>query len=208
MTSVLTLIQALFTLTVLPHTPMMSPSSPPILEAEPVNDDGRDSDLDSDVPNAETALLQGYTESCEEATSSTPAHLHYAWVITLSLCAVFFIEIGDFMQKAPMTRAFEDRLCRKYYESATPIGTHLTLPIPEEDCKIPIVQGQLAMLKGWDAAFACIPGLLLAFPYGYIADRYGRKIVLILSLVGVTLSYVWVQLIGKSSYSNLWCDGF
>ncbi|RFU28106.1 hypothetical protein B7463_g8215, partial [Scytalidium lignicola] len=172
----------------------MSSSSPHIHEAEPVNN-ALDSEVDRDVPNAETPLLRGYTEPREKPASSAPVHRHYAWTIALSLCAVFLIEIGDSMQKAPMTRAFEDILCRKYYESATPTGTHITLPIPEEDCKIPIVQGQLAMLKGWDAAFACIPGLLLAFPYGYIADRYERKIVLVLSLVGVTLGVVWLQLI-------------
>lgn len=183
----------------------MSSSPLRVLEAEPV-DDELDSDLNSDFPNAETALLHDYPESREEATrsSSTPRHRHYVWVIALSLCAAFLLEIGDYMQKAPVTRAFEDILCRKYYESTTPLGTHVTLPIPEQDCKIPIVQGQLAMLKGWDTAFACIPGLLLALPYGYVADRYGRKIVLVLSLVGVALGIAWVQLVGKSSYSVSW----
>ena len=183
----------------------MASSSLRVLEADPINADF-DSDLDLDSPNAETALLQDYPESREEdaplpGSSSPPRHRHYVWVIGLSLFAAFVIEVGDFMQRAPMMRAIEDILCRKYYESATPLGTHITLPIPEQDCKFPAVQGELAMLKGWDAAFSCIPGLLLALPFGYVSDTYGRKIVLVLSLLGITLSLAWSILIGKISYS-------
>lgn len=108
------------------------------------------------------------------------------------------------MQKAPLTRVLEDILCRQHYESTQPLGTHLTLPIPEQRCKIPAVQGQLAMLRGWDATFSCIPTLLLALPYGYVADRYGRKIVLVLGLLGLTLSFAWTLLVGRIPCLALW----
>lgn len=180
-----------------------------VLEAEPIYADF-DSDLDLDSPDAETALLQDYPESREEddappapAYSSPPRHRHYVRVIALSLCAAFIIEVGDYIEKAPMMRAFEDILCRKYYESTTPLGTHITLPIPEQDCKFPAVQGELAMLKGWDAAFACIPGLLLALPFGYVSDKYGRRIVMVLSMLGVTLGLAWTILISKISFLAL-----
>jgi MFS family permease len=100
----------------------------------------------------------------------------------------------------------EDILCRRHYESTAPLGTHITLPIPEQHCKIPAVQGPLAMLKGWDVAFSSIPGLLLAVPYGYVADKYGRKIVLILGALGVTLSLVWTQIVRKFCFQSRWKD--
>ena len=183
------------------QTVVMSSESLRVLEAEPI-DSNYYSDLDLTSPDASTALLQDYSESREETlppSSSPPRHRHYVRVIALSLVAAIFIEVGDFMERAPMMRLMEDILCRKYYESTAPLGTHITLPIPEQECKIPAVQGELAMLKGWDAALACIPGLLLALPYGYIADRYGRKIVLLLSLIGVTLGLAWILLVGKTS---------
>ena len=183
------------------QTVVMSSESLRVLEAEPI-DSNYYSDLDLTSPDASTALLQDYSESREETlppSSSPPRHRHYVRVIALSLVAAIFIEVGDFMERAPMMRLMEDILCRKYYESTAPLGTHITLPIPEQECKIPAVQGELAMLKGWDAALACIPGLLLALPYGYIADRYGRKIVLLLSLIGVTLGLAWILLVGEIS---------
>lgn len=38
-------------------------------------------------------------------------------------------------------------------------------------------------------------GVLLAIPYGVLADRYGRKNILVLTLVGLTLSFAWIQLV-------------
>jgi hypothetical protein len=183
----------------------MSSSSLRVLEADP-DDADIDTDLDVPSPNARTALLQAYGRARDEPPPEPARHRHYVWVIVLSLCAVFVIEVGDYMQRAPLARVLEDIICRKYYESSAPLGTHIAEPIPEQDCKMPQVQGPLAMLRGWDAAFACIPGLLLAVPYGYIADRYGRKLVLVMGLLGVTLGLGWVQIFGKISYSAL-CRG-
>lgn len=175
-----------------------------VLEAEPIDAD-LDSELDLSPADAETALLQGLRASRDgsrpPAADRKPVlparHRHYLRVIGLSICAAFLIELGDFIQKAPTMRAVEDILCRKYYESMSPLGSHISLPIPEGDCKNAVVQGELAMLKGWDVTFSCIPGMLLAVPFGYISDRYGRKIVLLLSLLGVTLGLAWVIFIGK-----------
>ena len=105
-------------------------------------------------------------------------------------------------------RILEDAVCRRYHERFAQPGVHLSLPIPEGDCKIPSVQSELAMLKGWDAMFACIPSLLTAVPYGALADRHGRKLVLILALLGTILSLVWFVLVGKVEYGKnirIWC---
>ncbi|KAL2133861.1 hypothetical protein VTI74DRAFT_1533 [Chaetomium olivicolor] len=59
-------------------------------------------------------------------------------------------------------------------------------------CKGPDVQGYLAMLRGWQATFDCVPGIVGAVPYGVLSDRWGRRPVLALSLGGITLSLVWI----------------
>jgi MFS family permease len=170
-----------------------------ILKAEP---DDLDSDLDNDSPTAETALLQGHSRS-RDVPHPPPRHRHYVWVISVCLCAAFLIEIGDVMQRTPLTRVLEDILCQQYYNSTGPMGTQITLPIPEEDCKMPEVQSPLAMLLGWDSTISCIPGLFLALPCGYIADRYGRKIVLLVCLLGLVLKLLWIQILGKTP-SLIW----
>ncbi|KAF4504262.1 hypothetical protein G6O67_008435 [Ophiocordyceps sinensis] len=66
---------------------------------------------------------------------------------------------------------------------------HPGIPEPSKDvrCKDRDVQSELSTLRGWELTFGLIPGLLTAIPYGIIADRYGRKVVLSLSLFGITL---------------------
>ena len=53
------------------------------------------------------------------------------------------------------------------------------------------------MIKGWDNALSCIPAIFFAIPYGYVGDRYGRKIMLILAVFGILLSQIWVQFVRK-----------
>ena len=46
-------------------------------------------------------------------------------------------------------------------------------------------------------------GLLLAIPWGLVADRWGRKPVWMLSMLGACLSDTWVKLVCKSSPLDL-----
>jgi MFS family permease len=68
-------------------------------------------------------------------------------------------------------------------------------------CKGPDVQGYLAMLRGWQATFESVPGMLTAVPYGVLSDRWGRRGVLGLSLGGISLGVVWTFGVCKSFFS-------
>ncbi|KAM3073471.1 hypothetical protein ACMFMG_004631 [Clarireedia jacksonii] len=118
-------------------------------------------------------------------------------VSLICIISVLLIEIGDFMTQAPAARIIEDIICRAYFSSApfsTPSGIDLPSgSIPEEDCKSDIIQGKMAMLKGWDQMFSCIPGLIMAVPYGVLADRVGRRPVLFSSLMGLMASVAWAM---------------
>jgi len=107
----------------------------------------------------ETSHLLG-TAHDEPAKSKT----NYIHIITLVTISVFLLEIGDYMIRAPTIRLMEDIICRQYYKSQGDASIDLTLPIPEERCKVAAIQGELAMLRGWDTTFSCIPGILLAIP--------------------------------------------
>ncbi|RAL09039.1 uncharacterized protein BO97DRAFT_459422 [Aspergillus homomorphus CBS 101889] len=99
------------------------------------------------------------------------------------------------MMRAPSMRILEDITCRKFYGSTTPFDSHGPRPIPEHECKVAPVQAEIAMIKGWDNALSCIPAIFLAITYGYVGDRYGRKIMPVLAVFGILLSQLWVQFV-------------
>ncbi|THV44931.1 hypothetical protein BGAL_0555g00050 [Botrytis galanthina] len=118
-------------------------------------------------------------------------------VSVIVILSVLLVEIGDYMLQAPLARTLEDILCRDYYSSAPLSGFSEAprLSIPESHCKNDVIQGKLAMLRGWDGTLACIPGLIMSVPFGVLADKIGRKAVLFMSLIGIGLGLVWVQVI-------------
>jgi len=153
-------------------------------------------------------LLAGTNSPPHHLTSPTPSltpksHPKLFMVAAICIALAFFVEIGDYMLRAPLMRILEAIICRSYYESTTPIGIDLSIPIPEGKCKIPFVQSELAMLRGWDGTFSCIPGILVAVPFGMVADKYGRKPVLLLALLGVILGLLWVMVVSKFKQVDL-----
>lgn len=60
-------------------------------------------------------------------------------VVALCITAMFLIEIGDYMQRAPWTRVLEDIVCRGYFASLKPrsgVGVRWEPGIPEEDVSL------------------------------------------------------------------------
>lgn len=39
--------------------------------------------------------------------------------------------------------------------------------------------------------------LFLAIPYGYLADKYGRKWLMVLNSVSITLRFLWIYIVCK-----------
>lgn len=100
--------------------------------------------------------------------------------IALPYLLVFLaFEIAVSLVAIPMSPIQEVIICRKHY--ADVVGA-------DPRCKNEVVQSELSMLKGWEVTFALIPGMVTAVPYGMAADKYGRRLVLGLSLLGLTLS--------------------
>jgi hypothetical protein len=148
---------------------------------------------EDDEPASETSPLVGDgsppRDSPEDVpTQSSHNHPRFLRVVTIVIVTVFVMQVADYMAKAPLMRLLEDIICRKYYESAKPAGIDLSLPIPEEKCKLPPIQSQLATFKGWDMVISCIPGILLSVPYGILADKHGRRFVLLLGRAGIILA--------------------
>ncbi|KAH8588375.1 major facilitator superfamily domain-containing protein [Bisporella sp. PMI_857] len=142
-------------------------------------------------PRESSPLLP--TSSREASPVRHAPHPLYIRVTTIICISIFLIEIGDYLMRAPSMRMMEDIICSHYYRSHDPTRYSLSIPIPEADCKIPPVQAEVAFLRGWDVTLSSLPSILLAVPYGTLADKYGRKVVTILSLTGVMLNLLWVM---------------
>jgi hypothetical protein len=119
------------------------------------------------------------------------------WILLCALLSllVSIVDIGAFLAEAPKTRVFEANLCVRYYQEVDPSKISGNGTVPEELCKEDKIQQQMAMIFGWQDLFDAIPGILLAVPYGTLADRYGRKWIFAMSLLGLQLNCAWVLVI-------------
>ncbi|KAL8287936.1 hypothetical protein RB600_003730 [Gaeumannomyces tritici] len=105
-----------------------------------------------------------------------------AVVATVALM-LFVMVLGVVVLLIPLARLIEDDLCRRHY------GT--SAPVPEEKCKVGEVQMRLAWLGGWAGVVNAITELVVSFPWGLLADRFGRKPILWASFAGILMSICW-----------------
>jgi MFS family permease len=122
------------------------------------------------------------------------------WHNLASLAVIILFNLfSNYMLVIPALRLYENAICRQYYHKRD--GKWYS-DIDEGQCKIPEIQSSLATLIGWKMAFDALPGLLTAVWYGNLADRYGRKPVLIAAMLGEFTSWVWVFLVCKAILLN------
>ncbi len=145
-----------------------------------------------------------YTTSADSAAAAAAkTHLRALLrprVILLSLVLIFLLELSIGVSLPPMNAIMESIICRQLHPDVfSPpapaqrrfAGGGLVLT-DDPVCKSPDVQGYLAVLRGWQATFDCVPGIVGAVPYGVLSDRWGRRPLLGLSLGGIVASIVWV----------------
>ncbi|KAI1371182.1 MFS general substrate transporter [Hypoxylon crocopeplum] len=127
---------------------------------------------------------------------SSPSHRapRSPWFVTekpqaisaLTCLAIFLWVFSGMLSIVPGTRLVEDIFCRRYYGRGAAID--------EEMCKVPEVQSKIAYLFGFSMTVASLVTILVAFPFGILADR-ARKPVYLLSAVGQCLSIIWSLLV-------------
>ncbi|KAE8351280.1 major facilitator superfamily domain-containing protein [Aspergillus coremiiformis] len=142
-------------------------------------------------------------ETCKPYTRSyNPFYV----AVVASLMFLIADTVG-YLTVAPRLVIFEEIICRDYYSRA--MGD----PREMGDCKVEPVQSELALINGWREALDNIPAILVSIPYGILADRVGRKQVLLLGMLGCLLSDAWVNLVAWFPeifplravwYSGLW----
>lgn len=101
----------------------------------------------------------------------------------ISFIVIGLVETYSFLTNAPLQEIIEDFICHNQY----PDHMMNEPTIQDRRCKEPDVQKTLAMVKSWWSSAEMWVPALVQIPYGIIADKYGRRPVIFLSLFGVLL---------------------
>lgn len=159
----------------------------------------------SAVDNERTPLITESSHPQESNPSSTPTPKPKNINVVLLLCIVLvLIQCGDEIAQSPQARIAEAIICYRHYEAADPgkllvdrahVGPGAIGGVPEALCKIEAVQSQLSSLRGYQTFLDGGPSLLLALPFGWAADKYGRKPLLFLGALSFVLKTIWIQIV-------------
>ncbi|PWI68291.1 hypothetical protein PCL_02060 [Purpureocillium lilacinum] len=155
-------------------------------------------DVESDAPDA---MDDGQTTPSSEGTpllhntdlppDVAPDKKFRRLVVAMCTVLLFIVEVSVFIMAPPTQQIMEDIICRDRYPDHL-----LRMPSVEDDrCKNTDVQQTLAMVRSWSASGEMLIPLLVQVPYGIVADKYGRRTVLFLSLFGCVLQMGWIMIV-------------
>ncbi|KAK7746086.1 hypothetical protein SLS62_009546 [Diatrype stigma] len=103
----------------------------------------------------------------------------------LSVIILVSTSAGGFID-TPMVRLLEDTFCRDYYY-ADPAFPRPGGPIDEKLCKVDSIQTQVQDVLSIMVMLMSIVGLFSALPWGLAADRFGRRPIVFIDLVGIVI---------------------
>ncbi|EHA17763.1 hypothetical protein ASPNIDRAFT_177916 [Aspergillus niger ATCC 1015] len=150
-----------------------------------------------ETPSETTSLLSGHNESPVQPKSVTRRAQR---VLFLACLIAVTVDIGNYISVAPQLQIYELNICQRLHPEVFDSTPGRGLPsVSPSACKAADVQGELALLKGWMSTFDQLPSIVLALPYGLMADRVGRIPVLFLSLAGAVLEEMAIRVIGNSN---------
>ncbi|KAF8543043.1 major facilitator superfamily domain-containing protein [Trichophaea hybrida] len=108
---------------------------------------------------------------------------------------LFLFEFSELVLTSPRIRLIEASICRSHYLAHDPSVINPDGSIDESLCKLDAIQARLAHIRGWQVFFEAIPVLLLAIPWGALADRVGRKRVLAINYIGYLIHISWILVV-------------
>jgi MFS family permease len=134
--------------------------------------------------------------------SSSKSAKPYKRILLLLCTTLVLVQCGDQLSQAPNARIAEAIICYNHYETSDPSkllqGRAATGPgavggVAEILCKVEAVQSQLSSLRGYQGFLDGLPCLLLALPFGWAADKYGRRPFLTLGCISFVIRAAWIQ---------------
>ncbi|EKG10419.1 Major facilitator superfamily [Macrophomina phaseolina MS6] len=128
----------------------------------------------------------GDVRAKQDAMADASPRKHYVFGVIIALLVI--VDFAGCMLEAPQTDIFEKIICDKYYASSSSAAAG-------RDCTVHAVQGELALVNELLRTLNQMPGILLAIPYGILADRIGRRPVLLLSSFGCCVQDVLAKVV-------------
>ncbi|KAF7550052.1 hypothetical protein G7Z17_g5968 [Cylindrodendrum hubeiense] len=153
-----------------------APDDAPLLHAGARLDD--DAASISDSLYSHPASHPGYGSNIRRWGVRTPRRI----VIMVAIIK-FLMVLSGMLIIVPYARLLEDSFCHAYYEDTS------SEIIEEMKCKVDEVQSRMGYFFGWSGLVSSILGLIIAFPYGMMADKIGRKPTVIFAYSGVAVSF-------------------
>ncbi|KAJ5114127.1 hypothetical protein N7456_002661 [Penicillium angulare] len=132
------------------------------------------------------------------SSRSSPASQQKPRIATflLTMC-IFLLSTSSTMIQVPLIQLMENNLCDRYLGE---IG-QLNPLIDRKICKGDGIQSKLAYLTASIGAIESVTGLIVAFPYGVLADKLGRKPIVYLSATGTALYLAYA--LAVLNFSNI-----
>lgn len=141
------------------------------------------------------------------------ANIEHPLLLTFSV--YFLVSFATQLLELPLVRLFESVICNGYYHQ-NPI--HIR-DVKEPWCKITPVQDELSNIVGWKLCFDALPGgslnilrkvtathlptgLLTAIFYANVAEKYGRRTLVLLCIIGNSLMLACVVTI--CNFGTIW----
>lgn len=117
-----------------------------------------------------------------------------ALVSLLSL--VLLVNLSMSLYQLPLNRVIERRLCRDFYTATDPSVFGPDGEVSEDLCKIDRIQKELAWIQGVMETAWIVGDFVMAIPLGFVAERYGRRMVLRLNLAPRLCMLAWAVAVG------------
>ncbi|TLD15199.1 hypothetical protein PspLS_10764 [Pyricularia sp. CBS 133598] len=156
--------------------------------------------IDGGAPAAApSARMEGLESPTLSSLLSPPPSPHNRAIKPL-LVLVLVVNLSASLYQLPLNRVIERRICRDYFRTIVDDGSDAVyLPdgqVREQLCKVGEVQQELARVqRGMDLAWI-IGDLIMTIPLGFVAERYGRRLVLLVNLVPRIVMLAWAVVVG------------
>ncbi|OKL63828.1 hypothetical protein UA08_01092 [Talaromyces atroroseus] len=162
-------------------SPRDSPSTPKVRSPAATPVSGQQTPLPSNDPGDDRPDDHNAAKLAEKAAQARVTHI---WRLCFTIFAL--LHAGNVVLQPPLLQLKELSSCMSYYGPGWSLG---------RDCRVDSVQDELTTLMKWQQLLDTAPGILFGAFYGMAADRFGRRPVLLLSLIGITLAAIWSQVV-------------
>ncbi|OTB04419.1 hypothetical protein M426DRAFT_320782 [Hypoxylon sp. CI-4A] len=112
-------------------------------------------------------------------------------IVNLLTLIIFAASSSSGFINIPLTRILEDIVCRQHYG----LSESADAPIDERYCKDAAIQQKVAFIMALEGSLPAAVGFFAAFPWGLLADRFGRKPVVALCLFGIVINILWGMIV-------------